>query len=179
MIDLSIIKQYHHKTEIYEETEDLKRFFNEIKEKRDPFFLRLEEVEKILHWKLISQYHRQKKKREIEITDEIVQEYTGLAFRINHRDKNYEVYLKLNTLMVPRGFNIGIASAILTLCFPEKYAVIDFRVWKQIFSEERKSFTINQYIKYLRKLEKLSEKLRWTPQEVDLALWAYDKEKNP
>ena len=80
--------------------------------------------------------------------------------------------------MVSRGNNIGIVSAVLNLCFPEKYAVVDFRVWRHLFSEKRDSFTINQCLEYLKKLVELAKIRHQHPQEVDLAIWAYDKEKN-
>ena len=62
------------------------------------------------------------------ISKDIAQNFTKWAFKITHTDEDYETYLKIKTLMVPRGISIGIASAILALCFPQSYAVIDFRV---------------------------------------------------
>jgi len=178
MIEIEEIKQYRYKVEDYEKTKEIKTFLGSIMKKRDPFYLKLEELDKILHWKLLTQYDRQKEKRSVEITDEIAQNFTKLAFKITHTDEDYETYLKIKTLMVPRGISIGIASAILALCFPEKYAVIDFRVWRQLFSEERDSYLINQYLEYLKKVREFAKILGWDPQEVDLAIWAYDKEKN-
>lgn len=179
MIEIKDIKEYRYKAEDYEKTEELKIFLRNLIKERDPFYLKLEELDKILHWKLLTQYGRQKEKRSIEITNEIAQNFTKWAFKITHANEDYETYLKIKTLMVPRGINVRIASAILALCFPEKYAVIDFRVWRQLFSEERDSYTINQYLEYLKKVTELAKILGWDPQEVDLAIWAYDKDKNP
>jgi len=179
MIEIKDITEYRYKAEDYEKTEELKIFLQNQMKERDPFYLNFKELDKILHWKLLTQYGRQKEKRSIEITDEIVQNFTKWAFKITYANEDYETYLKIKTLMVPRGISIGIASAILALCFPEKYAVIDFRVWRQLFSEERNVYTINQYLEYLKKVKKFAEILGWDPQEVDLAIWAYDKEKNP
>lgn len=179
MLEPEDLINYRDKAKDYARTQELKKYFKNIREKRDPFYLNLNDLDKIIQWKLLTQYNRQKDKRSLEITEKFTQKFTELAFNISHPDEEYETYLKIKTLMIPRGIGIGIASAILALCFPEKYAVIDFRTWRQVFSEERDAYTINQYLKYLKKIKKIAIDLGWQPQEVDFAIWAYDKEKNP
>jgi 2C-methyl-D-erythritol 2,4-cyclodiphosphate synthase len=66
------------------------------------------------------------------------------------------------------------ASAILALVFPEKYAVIDYRSWRRVFEKEKRDFSACDYKEYLRRIRKLAQELGWQPQEVDLAIWAYD-----
>lgn len=176
MIDVNILKLYREKADIYEETEKLKDYFNKIKKTRIPFLLDLEDFEKILKWKLTGQYFRQKKIRDEKIKEEHIKKITSLALNISHEDKDYELELRINILRIIPGVGIGVASAILALCFPEKYAVIDYRGWRQIFSEEKRNFSLNEYKKYLREIKKLADELEWSPQEVDLAIWAYDKE---
>jgi len=67
---------------------------------------------------------------------------------------------------------------ILALTFPEEYGVIDFRAWRQLFGEEKRGFSTEDYKQYLNKLRNLAKELGWTVQEVDLAIWAYDKSIN-
>lgn len=71
-----------------------------------------------------------------------------------------------------------VASAVLALVFPEKYAVIDVRVWRQIFGEEKTTFTLADYQRYLPEVKRLASELGWTVQEVDLAIWDYDRVHN-
>ena len=44
---------------------------------------------------------------------------------------------------------IPVASAILALAKPDKYAVIDFRGWRQIFARKKNSFSTRDYLTYL------------------------------
>ena len=177
MIEPELIKPFRTKSEFYEETESLKKYFKSKRIERTPFYINLEEFDTILRWKLRRQYHRQKESRSEKITEEIVKKVTELALNISHLDKDYEIDLRINSLSIIWGVNTAVASAILALCFPENYAVIDFRVWRQIFSTEKRSFSVNDYKKYLKEIRKLAELLDWMPQEVDLAIWAYDEEK--
>ncbi|WP_298482823.1 hypothetical protein [uncultured Chloroflexus sp.] len=41
-------------------------------------------------------------------------------------------------------------STILALVFSEQSAVIDFRGWRQIFGEEKRTFSMADYKRYLR-----------------------------
>ena len=62
---------------------------------------------------------------------------------------------------------------------PHKFAVIDFRGWRQVFGEEetkkRSNFTLDQYWSYLKEISRLAQELDWAPQEVDLAIWEFDQ----
>lgn len=71
--------------------------------------------------------------------------------------------------------SVPVASAILALVFPEKYAVIDFRVWRQVFDEERTTFSVSDYKRYLHEIQRLAHELGWQVQEVDFAIWEYDR----
>lgn len=69
------------------------------------------------------------------------------------------------------------ASAILALVFPEQYAVIDFRGWRQIFGEAKRTFSVADYKRHLREVKRLAVKLGWLVQEIDLAIWEYDRSR--
>jgi hypothetical protein len=72
------------------------------------------------------------------------------------------------------GVDIGIASAIMALTFPEDYPVLDFRGWRQAYGEARQNFGISHYARYTETCVHLAVRLGAFPQEVDLALWAMD-----
>jgi thermostable 8-oxoguanine DNA glycosylase len=161
----------------YDETKRLIAKFYGLKITRVPFYLNMDEFDKILHWKLRRQYYRQFKIRQRN-TDQLVKTITQSAFAIESSDKNYETEQRLQVLVKLHGVQVPVASAILTLCYPDKYSVIDFRGWRQIFGEAKKysNYTTKEYIKYLSIIKQMATKFGITPQEIDMAMWQYDIE---
>ncbi|WP_376793336.1 hypothetical protein [Thermoflexus sp.] len=157
----------------YELTEPPKDKFKRLRSERQPLYLTSEELDEILGWKLRGQYERQKEKRKAN-TEDVIRTVTGAALSITHPDEDYETELRLRLLCCIRGVGIRVASAVLALVFPAKYATIDFRGWRQIFGEEKKEFSISDYKCYLREIKQLAAESGWLPQEVDLAIWAKD-----
>lgn len=163
-------------TDDYCEAKRLKRKYAKLRTERHPFFLMGEEFDEILKWKLGQQYNRQKKIRQFN-TDEIIRSVTNLALNITHNDKDYEMELRIGILCVLRGVHIPVASAILALVFPYEYAIIDFRVWRQFFGEDKKNkvFSIGDYRRYMVEVRRLAQELGWHVQKVDYAIWEYDR----
>lgn len=153
--------------------------FEKLKNERREFYLEKNELEEILEWKLIGQYGRQRKIRLLN-TDENVKLFTKTAFLISHSDKEIETKLKLKTLLLLYGVEVPVASAILTICFPTEYSVIDFRNWRQLYNmnEKKVYYTANEYWGYLKKIKELAETYKVTTQEIDMAIWQYDKEQD-
>lgn len=176
MINIETLKLYHPKTSDDEETNRLKSDFAALRKERSLFYLTGDDLDKVLKWKLRGQYGRQFQRRK-DNTDEIVKSVTELGLNICHDDKNYELELRLKILTALHGVEIPVASAILALVYPEEYAVIDRLNWCVLYDEAKASFTINQYKKYLLDIKSLAEKLKWYPQEVDSAIWAYAEER--
>ena len=108
----------------------------------------------------------------------MIRTVTSAAFSVAHPDEEYGIELRVGILCALRGVGVPVASAVLALVFPEKYAVIDFRGWRQIFEEEKTTFSIPDYKKYLREVRRLADELVWSVQEVDLAIWGYDQVNN-
>lgn len=50
-----------------------------------------------------------------------------------------------------------------------------FRGWRQVFGQEKSLFYIADFKKYLREIWRLAKEMRWPLQEVDLAIWEYDR----
>ncbi len=158
----------------YDQTEKLKTKFARLRSERIPFYLTASEFEEILQWKLQKQIGRQRHMR-VPNTDEIIRAVTGLALTITHSDKEYELELRVGLLCTLRGVGVPVASAVLALVFPEEYAVIDFRVWLQIFDKDKSTLLIPDYKKYMRQIRLLADELSWPVQEVDHAIWGYDR----
>ena len=161
----------------YEDTEAIKAELSLAKEKRQPFYLTAKELDRILKWKLRSQYGRQKELRKAN-TEENINLITKMAFSISNSDPEYEIELRFGILCLLKGVGVPVASAILALSFSDQYMVIDYRVWRQVFNEEKNNFSISDYKKYLQEVKRLAEELNWTLQEVDMAIWEYDKVHN-
>jgi len=174
MIKAHILIPYRCSSDDYALTEQLKAHFAQMKQERHPMYLTLDEFDRVLKWKLRGQYGRQREKRKAN-TDGVVRVLTGAALSIEHPDKDYEIELRFGILCTLRGVGVPVASAILALVFPERYAVIDFRGWRQVFAEERTTFSVSDYKRYLRELQNLARELGWTVQEVDSAIWEYDR----
>ncbi|SRR6266516_1569259 len=161
------------------DTDRLKASLAQIKAARRPFFLGASDVQPILHWKLGNQYGRVGARLAVN-TDEQYKKVTRAAFAIAHpTDPDRETELRVAALTELSGVGIGIASAILALADPEHYCVIDFRGWRAVFGEMRRSFSTRDYNKYLTAVRNLAEILGWTPQETDLAIWEYDRRNHP
>ena len=155
------------------ETKELIKHFKKLKSDRIPFYLNEKDFELILKWKLRSQYKRQSNYRKLN-NEEIIKSISKVAFGISHRNINYETKLKINLLCTIRGVGIPVASAILTLCYPNEYGVIDFRIWRQLFTKKKSYYSLTDYLKYLTIIKELASMHRVSTQEIDLALWQKD-----
>lgn len=173
MITAAQIAELRAVSDDYPETARLKSLFAQLRRERDPLFLTQSEFDDVLRWKLRGQYGRSQLRRQGNI-EAVVRTVTRAALTIAHDDPEYELELRVAILCALRGVSVPVASSVLTLVYPQEYAVIDFRVWRQLFGEERRQFGISEYKRYLREVRRLAEELGWTVQEVDLAIWAYD-----
>lgn len=151
--------------------------FEKIGSERRPMYLKAQELEEILKWKLRGQFGRKSKVRE-KNTDENIEKITKAAFGLTHSDFEIETELKINTLRVLYGVGTPVASAILAMCFPQKYAVIDFRNWRQFFDEKKISFSVSDYLRYLRELKIYAKNFSIPIRDMDMALWQFDSDKN-
>ncbi|MBF0308789.1 MAG: hypothetical protein HQL56_04585 [Magnetococcales bacterium] len=178
------ISLFLYKSRDYRETEELKCFLRNIKANRDPFFLTETEFHQIALWKLGNQFNRNKHNLDNNITS-CYKLTTTAAFSITESDDySCATQLKINILTTLHGVGIPVASAALALVEPERYCVIDFRGWRQLFQggnnlEKKKSFNIDDYIKYLDEIRRIAVQLKSIPQEVDLAIWELDLRENP
>lgn len=168
----NLIKQ----TDNRHETEKIVAKLKFLKSTRNPFYLKIEEFEEILKWKLRNQLDRQRKIR-LKNTEKNINIVTKTAFMLNHKNPEVEIELKLKTLTLIYGVHIPVASSILTLCYPERYSVIDYRNWRQIFKSKTKktNYSTKDYILYLKHIQNYATKFNCTTQQIDIAIWQKDK----
>ena len=181
MINPEVLRPLRTVAEDYQETENLKHRLRDLKQQRPDFYLTFDELDCIFRWKLRGQYRR------VDFSENTESGYraiTSAAFSIKEANPDYEAKLRLKVLMSLPGVGIGLASAILALCDPDNYCVIDYRGWRAAFYEERHDFEPSDYLRYLQEVKRLANGLNWTPQgkvldwspqEVDLALWVFDQ----
>jgi thermostable 8-oxoguanine DNA glycosylase len=159
------------------QTERLKAKLRRLRKHRRPLHLTAAELEEILRWKFGRRFNRKQYRRRAN-PERVIRSVTTLALTVTHADKDYELELRMRTLCVLRGVSTMVASAILALTFPNKYAVIDFRVWRQLFGQQKYTFSIADYKKYMHVMHRLSKQLHWPVQEVDHAIWEYDRRRS-
>lgn len=87
---------------------------------------------------------------------------------------------KIKSLCTLDGVWIPTASAILTIVYPDKYAVIDIRCLEELIKQKYQiSKNINEkiWLQYLQIMRTESSKLNITPRELDMALFAMHRER--
>ena len=160
----------------YEKTEQLKARFKILCQNRKPFFLTASDIDEVFRWKLIGQYSRGAKLRRNNPPG-VYEIVTRACFELNLPDFEYEARLRIGILSALQGVGVPVASALLALVDPTKYCVIDFGGWRAVFGVEKRTFTITDYLGYLRRVRPLAEELGRSVQETDLAIWEFDKRR--
>ena len=154
----------------WQETLQLKKDIKEHLSRDACAGLSLELFTRIASWKLGRQEGRTRRFRS-KLTDDFVDTITSCAFALEHPDRETLTRGRLNVLQGLSGVGIGIASAILALTLPDQYGVIDNRVWKVVYDEDRETFSLSDYHRYLADLLAGAEQLNWPPQELDFLAW--------
>jgi hypothetical protein len=124
----------------------------------------------IVTWKLAGQEDRTRGLRD-RLTDDLVRKITACAFSLAHPDRDYLTRARLYVLQGIPGVSTGVASAILALTFPDQYCVIDPRIWKAIYGQNQKQFSLADYRHCLADVLPAAVTLGWPPQEVDFFAW--------
>jgi thermostable 8-oxoguanine DNA glycosylase len=130
-------------------------------------YIKFDEFYRICMWKSSRQkpnYIKNKK---------IVEKITKKAF-LEKNEKG-----KINILCSMKGVGIPTASAILTIVFPNKYAIIDIRCMEMLIQLKllkSKNISINTWIDYLNVVRLLAKENNTTSRNIDKALFAMHKE---
>jgi hypothetical protein len=99
----------------------------------------------------------------------------ALKFAANPRTSERSA---IDTLCRLTGIGIPVASAILTMVYPTKYTVIDFRALEALgIKDGRGEDTIDYYLEYLNACRALARKHNVSLRTLDRALWQWSKER--
>lgn len=156
----------------FPELKKLKNKINTSFKKKEEIYLTSIELDEIIKWKLDRQYFRSAKSRMVN-TDDVVIPVTRAAFSVKSADREYEISTKISLLSSLKGVATPLASAILAIVQPEKFAIIDSVLWLAIYDEERSTFSAKDYIKFLGFIEKLAAMSKLEVQEAEFALWLH------
>jgi thermostable 8-oxoguanine DNA glycosylase len=110
-------------------------------------------------------------------TENRVQKLTSDAFSTRSEMRKMEYLTQL------KGVSIPMASAILTMTNPQRYGIIDIRVWQLLYkmgsvhkNEKGINFTINQWYQYLMIIRHFSKKFDVKARDVERTLFLVHKE---
>jgi len=88
----------------------------------------------------------------------------------------------LNRLCCVRGVSVSVASAVLSLMYPERFAVTDWRARDELNRIKKGYQGVNSktnYLdEYLPRVRELAQQHGLTPRKVDQALWARSRERS-
>lgn len=91
---------------------------------------------------------------------------------------------KVQALLGVWGIGIAMASAILTVCYPDEFTVLDYRAWsvlRQASAEDlprRYPHTAGDYLQYCLACRELAARVCLSLRSLDRALWAMSWEED-
>ena len=142
--------------------------FNKIgKRVKEKGYLDFDEFFAIAMWKSVRQKNNYLKNKET------IKSISKLAFVEKDESKKMELLCSLPGVGVPT------ASAILTVVFPSKYAIIDIRcveMLNRIGFKLPSVISVKSWIKYLEIMRELANQYNLTPREMDKVFFAMHKE---
>lgn len=145
-------------------------------------YLKKQEFISIGDWKTTRQRKRYKANDKND-----VEEITQRAIHLDG-DEN-----KVKALLHLKGVGVPVASTILTIIFPRKYCIIDYRAsralkwyegeinftsykhYQEFMDNLRTYYSVESYISYLKCVRKIAEEKNFTPRKVEMALYKYDQ----
>ena len=89
---------------------------------------------------------------------------------------------KVDTLLQVPGIGLAMASALLTVCYPDQFTVMDYRAWDTLRSNQapglppRQPVTTAEYLQYCLASKELAQRMGLSLRDLDRALWAKDWE---
>jgi hypothetical protein len=85
---------------------------------------------------------------------------------------------QVDALLQVRGIGLAMASAILTVCYPETFTVLDYRAWETLQRASVDGLPENYpqspeaYLLYCRACKELADRMGLSLRDLDRALWA-------
>ncbi len=103
-----------------------------------------------------------------------IEDVTKKAFLSNDEREKMKILTKLNGISIPS------ASALLSVCDPENYPIIDVRCVESLQDLKYinwKSIGLNSWIDYLSVLRALAKKYKKSARDIEKGLFAYNRVK--
>jgi thermostable 8-oxoguanine DNA glycosylase len=92
-------------------------------------------------------------------------------------DKRTSEKWAIETLCGLKGVGIPVASAILTMVYPDKYTIIDFRALEALGIQRGDGEeTVDFYLEYLQTCRSVAQEYKIDLRTLDRALWQWSKE---
>ncbi len=134
-------------------------------------YLTPEEFFAIVIWK--SNRAKTNVRRGIEKSKKTIRAITSEVFRVKTPEQQLAILISIPSIGIP------MASAILTVCYPDDFTVADYRACAALknFGEEiigNPTAKISTYFEYLEKCKKLAKKYNFSLRDFDRILWAKD-----
>ena len=155
------------------ESERLKARLARARDKRVPFYLSRDEFLDICRWRLRDQYSRSARLLESS-SEKRIKRTTQMAFACKDKDADFELAGRVTILRLLPGVGIGVASTILALCYPRRYAPLDSRVWRRSSTRSAPPSSWPTIGAYLDRLSELAAEVKaldpkggWSVQLVD------------
>lgn len=153
----------------YNKYYDLEKYlFNEVHESfKSKHSLTAEQFFCIVIWK--SNRSKSKIRNSLANNNQNVKEITEKLY------KERDPIKKVNLLAEIEFVGIPIASAILTVCFPDDFTVLDYRVWNILkergLVDGSKPTTIERYLNYVDICKRQAKQLNVSLRDFDRTMW--------
>lgn len=132
-------------------------------------YLSFNKFKKILKWKYAGQDNKIEKILAISPVS-LIESITRCYAEIDHPNEELKTRIKTYILLGIPWIGIGMASTIMGLHEPEKYAGIDKATWATIFQEEERTLQAKDYLPYLKRMKEIAMQLDCDLQETEYLL---------
>ncbi len=108
-------------------------------------------------------------KKGIKASEQTIKEITRKIYKAKNPIEKISILTSVKFIGIP------IASAILTVCYPEKFTILDYRVWnvlKHLKKVKRNQpTTIQGYLDYIKICEKYAKEKEISLRDFDRLMW--------
>lgn len=155
------------------EDRDTQRLMADLRVARARGYLTPGELSRVCYWKSPRAIHHVRANPAATVR-------RATAAALSARDER----VRMRTLLALRGVSVPMGSALLTLVFPRRYAVIDIRVWQLLFAEgvlhsnpTGRGLSVEQWCEFLVVVRGVGRKLLVTPRAVERALFSLHRQR--
>ena len=133
------------------------------------------QLEQMVTWTYRSNTRRKRHLEQIERIDERALNYvTKMVFKMNEELDLYKVKL----LCCLEGIGPVMASVMLRFYNPRRYCVFGFRVWRQLFQDEKNNNRPENYVQLLKEIRKRAIETGENVRDIEVTLCKVDEESS-